>query len=134
MSVSEVEASLTQFGDADADDGEELTDGDEGATIGDPPSPAATTTRRSSKSRTAPGAGKGDKEKGGAPLTRRERKRLGLPKSHPRRVILKVNGQRPGVRAAVEESMQPPGLPPEQAWTKNGNGRMDVRGFRELKI
>jgi len=38
------------------------------------------------------------------------------------------------VRAAVEESVELPALPPEQAWTKNGNGRMDVRGFRELKI
>jgi hypothetical protein len=136
VSVSGVEASLTQFGhaDVDVDDGEELTDGDEDATIGGPPSPAVTTTRRVSKQRAATSAR--EKEKGDRSLTRRERKKLGLLKPRPRRVILKVNGQRPGtVRAAVEESMQLSTLPAaEHAWTTNGNGRMDVRGFRELKI
>lgn len=132
MSVSEIEASLTQFGDddADIDDGEGLTDGDEDTTIDRPPSPAVTTTRRLSK-RAPTIAGEKDLS-----LTRRERRKLGLPKPRPRRVILKVNGQRPGsARTAAEESMQSSTLPTvEQAWTTNGSGRMDVRGFRELKI
>ena len=135
VNVSEAEAPLTQFGDADADSGERIADGDEDedTTIGGPPSPTAKTTRHLSKPRAVTSAGE---EKGDRLLTRRERKKLGLPKPRPRRVILKVNGQRPGsVCAAVEDSMQPSALPDtEQAWATNGSGRMDVRGFRELKI
>ncbi|KAF5368742.1 hypothetical protein D9757_010437 [Collybiopsis confluens] len=61
------------------------------------------------------------------PLTRRQRKKLGLPKSRnvnvaPGKVIVPRNvSYNPVSSASVE-------------WTANGNGRVDVRGFRELKI
>ncbi|KIK65113.1 hypothetical protein GYMLUDRAFT_39497 [Collybiopsis luxurians FD-317 M1] len=61
---------------------------------------------------------------GDRPLTRRQRKKLGLPK--PRTVT-------PG-KIAVSGGLKSskPSVPAE--WTANGNGRVDVRGFRELKI
>lgn len=73
-------------------------------------------------------------------LTRRQRKQLGLPKpravtakllkAKPKRVILTVNGQRPGGGTATpkEEVLS------DEQWVKNGSGRLDVRGFRELRI
>lgn len=88
----------------------------------------------------AGGAGVGGKLKKPKPtMTRRERKKLGLPKNRtpkvtslsarPRRVILKVNGQRPGaIETATDVGSG------SEAWVANGSGRMDNRGFRELKI
>ncbi|KZT25008.1 cysteine proteinase [Neolentinus lepideus HHB14362 ss-1] len=63
-------------------------------------------------------------------LTRRERKRLGLPKS-------RVGG--PGMRTRSAGKIVIPGgrFRKDEGggeWRKNGAGRVDVRGFRELKI
>lgn len=52
-------------------------------------------------------------------LTRRQRKALGLPKSGNASARVAVSARRGGG---------------ESEWAKNGSGRMDVRGFRELKI
>lgn len=134
MSANEMEAPLSQDTrreeDDDYDDEEDDTRADGDTTIAAPPSPATTLTSMtvptSSSTRTAGIAA----EKREKQITRRERKKLGLPKARPRRVILKVNGQRPGsIQAPVAEP-----TPEEQVWARNGNGRMDVRGFRELKI
>ena len=81
-----------------------------------------------------------------ATLTKRDRKRLGLPK--------RVGGVRAGVsagkivipggryrRPAGQMQMQSKGAEGEvgsasggEEWMKNGAGRVDVRGFRELRI
>ncbi|KDQ08967.1 hypothetical protein BOTBODRAFT_37490 [Botryobasidium botryosum FD-172 SS1] len=60
-------------------------------------------------------------------MTRRQRKRLGLPNPKTRRVVLTVKGQRPGSK--TEEPDEGP-----REWIEKGVGRLDVRGFRELKI
>ncbi|KAF8312334.1 hypothetical protein DL93DRAFT_1319447 [Clavulina sp. PMI_390] len=108
----------------------------------------------SAKSKAAKSSADGEKA-----LTRRERKKLGLPKPKkaftpssapvssaststtasgtrgPRRVILKVNGQRPGsIRHPDELAAEGAGGEAGGEWAKNGSGRMDVRGFKELKI
>ncbi|KAK1227876.1 hypothetical protein PQX77_009119 [Marasmius sp. AFHP31] len=69
------------------------------------------------------------KSKGGGPdrpLTRRERKKLGLPKA------------RPGATTSTNRIVIPGGkyaqTGPSDEWLSNGAGRVDVRGFRELKI
>lgn len=138
VSTSKLEPPFSQSSRPDEDDeyddedNEAFADGD--TTIAGPPSPATTLTIAAVDSlgpaTTSTVRGKGEKS-----LTRRERKKLGLPKPRPRRVILKVNGQRPGsIRppAASSDAAEP--APGDQAWAKNGSGRMDTRGFRELKI
>jgi hypothetical protein len=101
--------------------------------------------------------GGGGKPKPLTPLTRRQRKKLGLPKSprlaaasraqspataatntagevgkktRMRRVILKVNGQWPGAIIPQDGG----GEDEEKQWVKNGAGKLDSRGFRELRI
>jgi OTU domain-containing protein 3 len=77
-------------------------------------------------------------------LTRRQRKALGLPKARPLHVVGKGSGKIviPGgkfkkgntassKRASVKVEQ---GDEVEAEWAKNGTGRVDVRGFRELKI
>ncbi|KAL1739522.1 hypothetical protein HDZ31DRAFT_49256 [Schizophyllum fasciatum] len=71
-----------------------------------------------------------------APLTQRQRKKLGLPKQRP--------GQRsagtiviPGGRFKRQAPSTPQPVAvaaPDEEWVRNGTGRVDVRGFRELKI
>jgi hypothetical protein len=56
-------------------------------------------------------------------LTRRQRKRLGLPKQ--KRNILETS---------VPLSSTRPVSSGKAEWIENGTGRLDVRGFRELKI
>lgn len=71
-------------------------------------------------------------------LTRRQRKQLGLPKPRPRRVILTVNGKRPSGAgpppSSKASSVADEVIVDDSQWVKNGHGRLDVRGFRELKI
>ncbi|EIN05764.1 cysteine proteinase [Punctularia strigosozonata HHB-11173 SS5] len=81
-------------------------------------------------------------------MSKRERKKLGLPKARPATVGGKSSAGKiviPGGRykAAVsptkaKKAQEDPaiGTPEsgEAEWVKNGVGRMDVRGFRELKI
>ncbi|KAG2343854.1 cysteine proteinase [Suillus weaverae] len=62
------------------------------------------------------------------PLTRRQRKALGLPKSRTAYMsagkIVIPGGKFKKASNAVDD----------EEWQKNGTGRLDVRGFRELKI
>ncbi|KAF9238472.1 hypothetical protein BU15DRAFT_88328 [Melanogaster broomeanus] len=89
------------------------------------------------------------------PLTRRERKALGLPKPHaalvskrasagkitipggrfnrPSRATKSVKGAAK-VREVGDEGADDEGSVQEEEWQRNGTGRLDVRGFRELKI
>jgi hypothetical protein len=78
-------------------------------------------------------------------LTKRQRKALGLSKARPPHVVGKGSGKIviPGgkfkrgntastaKRASVKVEQ---GDEVEVEWVKNGTGRVDVRGFRELKI
>ncbi|CAL1697712.1 unnamed protein product [Somion occarium] len=64
-------------------------------------------------------------------LTRRERKRLGLPK--PRAHSTKVSAGKIVIPGGRFRSKQGTSSGAEE-WQKNGTGRLDVRGFRELKI
>ncbi|KAG1750453.1 uncharacterized protein EDB91DRAFT_690276 [Suillus paluster] len=62
------------------------------------------------------------------PLTRRQRKALGLPKPRPAhmsagKIIIPGGKFKKAPKAADDEE-----------WQRNGTGRLDVRGFRELKI
>lgn len=62
------------------------------------------------------------------PLTRRQRKALGLPKSRAAymsagKIVIPGGKFKKASNAADDEE-----------WQKNGTGRLDVRGFRELKI
>ena len=67
-------------------------------------------------------------------LTRRERKRLGLPRTRNVRasagkIIIpggRFKGRQPASTNTSSEG--------SEEWQKNGTGRVDVRGFRELKI
>lgn len=74
---------------------------------------------------------------GSKPLTRRQRKAMGLPKPRAALSATTRKGSAgkiviPGGRSkklsgkTVEST--------EEVWEKNGSGRMDVRGFKELKI
>ena len=65
------------------------------------------------------------------PLTQRQRKKLGLPKQRP--------GQRSAGTIVIPggrfKRQQPVAVAaPDEEWVRNGTGRVDVRGFRELKI
>ena len=77
------------------------------------------------------------------PLTRRQRKVLGLPKprdqlppatrgSAGKIVIPGGRHKKFGSAATSRASSEAPAAP--DTWDKNGSGRMDVRGFKELKI
>lgn len=79
------------------------------------------------------------------PPTRRERKRLGLPKPRTAQVggvrasagkIVIPGGRfkRSGGGSAAEQANDNEGAGDAEEWMKNGTGRVDVRGFRELRI
>lgn len=72
-------------------------------------------------------------------LTQRQRKQLGLPK--PRVVSasakksagkIKIPGGRMRRAGAAESKAK--AAKDDEEWQRNGTGRLDVRGFRELKI
>ncbi|KAF9007067.1 hypothetical protein BDQ17DRAFT_1389178 [Cyathus striatus] len=75
-------------------------------------------------------------------LTQRQRKKLGLPKSNPgpsgaredchSRWEVQAPGEGAGGPGEGEGEAGVEGE--EEEWKKNGTGRVDVRGFRELKI
>ncbi|KAJ3763516.1 hypothetical protein EV360DRAFT_91809 [Lentinula raphanica] len=65
------------------------------------------------------------------PLTRRQRKKLGLPKPRNAPVSNKGLGK---IIIPGGKSKLPRDASSAAEWTANGNGRVDVRGFRELKI
>ncbi|KAI0776663.1 hypothetical protein BD413DRAFT_468724 [Trametes elegans] len=81
------------------------------------------------------------------PLTRRQRKKLGLPKARPavvgnatartrsagKIVIPGGRFKKPASKAAADETSEED-QDVNAEWRKNGTGRLDVRGFRELKI
>ena len=77
------------------------------------------------------------------PLTRRQRKALKLPKQRVHvaggkggsagKIVIpggKFKGKKGGQKPIKEE----PDDEADAEWAKNGTGRVDVRGFRELKI
>lgn len=82
------------------------------------------------------------------PLTRRQRKALGLPKPRPNlsRSASGTVNQRNGSagkiivpggkfrKPASTTSTPKPESTASEDWVKNGSGRVDVRGFKELKI
>jgi OTU domain-containing protein 3 len=79
------------------------------------------------KNHQAAGLGPGER-----PLTRRQRKKLGLPKS---RSALAAPGKGAGKIVIPGGQSRASSVNPSTAeWTANGIGRVDVRGFRELKI
>lgn len=73
-------------------------------------------------------------------LTRRQRKQLGMPKPNKMlggdeggsvgRIVIPGGRFSRGVEVKVEEGE----VEGDAEWRKNGSGRLDVRGFRELKI
>ncbi|KAF8905386.1 hypothetical protein CPB85DRAFT_1315443 [Mucidula mucida] len=74
-------------------------------------------------------------------LTRRQRKKLGLPKQYklmsppPRGTgagVIRIPGGRHPSQVQVRVKQEE--MDGEGEWTTNGAGRVDVRGFRELKI
>lgn len=72
-------------------------------------------------------------------LTRRQRKKLGLPKPHIARAGSAGKIVIPGGRYLRNRNVvvRAPGEPEQDEdgeWKRNGSGRVDVRGFRELKI
>ena len=76
-------------------------------------------------------------------LTRRERKRLGLPKEGKSGVKIVIPGGRHPARLQVRQAAARQPLSRETSlgvndevreWEKNGSGRIDARGFKELKI
>ncbi|KAH8831171.1 hypothetical protein DL96DRAFT_1705612 [Flagelloscypha sp. PMI_526] len=70
-------------------------------------------------------------------LTRRQRKALGLPKPRPGLSAGKIiiPGGRYHLRHQAHHNNATATPPSEDSeWQRNGAGRMDVRGFRELKI
>ncbi|KAJ7801708.1 hypothetical protein B0H14DRAFT_3782518 [Mycena olivaceomarginata] len=67
------------------------------------------------------------------PLTRRERKKLGLPKTRATAVAAASSGT--AAKGGAGKIVIPGGrFEGTGEWRQNGNGRLDVRGFRELKI
>ncbi|KAF8512799.1 hypothetical protein JB92DRAFT_2926390 [Gautieria morchelliformis] len=73
------------------------------------------------------------------PFTRRQRKALGLP--HPRTALASAGKTRsagkiviPGGRRMLRSSSKLENADMSGEWQTNGTGRLDVRGFRELKI
>jgi len=85
---------------------------------------------------------------GSKPLTRRQRKALGLPKLRPNltssssssigagKIVIpggKWKG-RQGQDSTVGVVIDGDAGGGDEEWRRNGTGRVDVRGFRELKI
>lgn len=84
------------------------------------------------------------------PLTRRQRKSLGLPKTRAAHLAKRENAGKiviPGGRykrgaakpvsvreAGDDNGDEDEGNLQDAEWRHNGTGRLDVRGFRELKI
>ena len=77
------------------------------------------------------------------PLTRRERKRLGLPKERKSGVKIVIPGGKHPARLQVRQAAERQPLSRETSlgvdgelkeWEKNGSGRVDARGFKELRI
>ncbi|TCD64864.1 hypothetical protein EIP91_003568 [Steccherinum ochraceum] len=100
----------------------------------DTPSLSAASPASSSSLSSVPSpAGSPEPQPAPKPLTRRQRKQLGLPKQRPALVG--------SARASAGKIVIPGGKfrpksngETEEEWMKNGTGRVDVRGFRELKI
>ena len=65
-------------------------------------------------------------------LTKRERKVAGLPRRRGTAGKIVIPGGR--FRAADDAKGSGPHADVEGEWTRNGTGRVDVRGFRELRI
>ena len=135
-----VDVSMRLSDEEDEDDGEDDDDGagDEGKGVSNLP-PAAMRKLKPKHERILSSARAGGKQ-----LTRRQRKQLGLPKKGngselvsgdiaPRgkgtgRIVI------PGGKSRGWEDLVGNGKPESQEWIMNGTGRLDVRGFRELKI
>ncbi|KAA1466914.1 cysteine proteinase [Dentipellis sp. KUC8613] len=76
------------------------------------------------------------------PLTRRQRKALGLPKPRPAvagtrsagKIVIPGGRFRKAARRGAAAAKDEPAEEEDGEWQRNGTGRMDVRGFRELRI
>ncbi|KAG8908826.1 hypothetical protein FRB99_003064 [Tulasnella sp. 403] len=82
----------------------------------------------SSASRTRPNTRSSQTQ---APLTKRQAKKLGVTRPKPKRVVLLVGKEKkqPDKQGDVQNTATA-----KAEWLQNGTGKMDVRGFRELKI
>ena len=76
-------------------------------------------------------------------MTKRQRKALGLPRQRAHVVggkgasagkILIPGGKFKSKRVGQKAIKEEPDDEEEAEWAKNGTGRVDVRGFRELRI
>jgi len=65
-------------------------------------------------------------------LTKRERKAAGLPRQRNGAGKIVIPGGR--FRVAADAQSDGHGADVQGEWSRNGTGRVDVRGFRELRI
>lgn len=145
LSVNEEQAveGVDADGDADADvDGEPLTseDDDEDESVAETSSVYSSSAAHSPVPPQRLPKSAVSARRSTAGMTRRERKRLArsgtlVPAptlAKPKRVILLLGKK--GDRTATEEGRSEAGKDGKAEWMTNGTGKMDVRGFRELKI
>jgi len=132
--MEDIEDGIAQDDDADNADGErdgEL-DGNDDADDADTPALSETaSTASSSSSSLSPPPTKVPER----PLTRRQRKMLGLPNVRPA-----ISGSRSAGKIVIPGGRYKNSMgarkvvTQDEEWQRNGTGRVDVRGFRELRI
>ncbi|KAJ7814669.1 hypothetical protein B0H14DRAFT_3111919 [Mycena olivaceomarginata] len=123
----EMESGDDEDEDADAEEG----DGDGGAE--ERTSRSSGTSTSLSLSLSPPALSSSSSLSALKPLTRRERKKLGLPKTRATAVAAASSGA--AAKGGAGKIVIPGGrFEGTGEWRQNGNGRLDVRGFRELKI
>ena len=109
------------------------------------PPPPSNSQTKSPKAKLKIGSSYQDSKGGSKQLTRRQRKALGLPKPRPplssssagAGKIIIPGGKWKGRQSQNQDTAV--GVVDEdgggdEEWRRNGTGRVDVRGFRELKI
>jgi hypothetical protein len=123
--------------DADNGDGDEDADADIDADADDADTPALSETASLSPiSSPSPSPSPPPPDSAPPPrrLTKRERKAAGLPRQRGSAGKIVIPGGR--FRGADEDTVRGVGsrADAEGEWVRNGTGRVDVRGFRELRI
>ena len=112
-------------------------------TISTPGSPSSSLSELSSLSSRESTPPPPEEARQPSPLTKRQRKHLGLPKQRkamdagPKASVGKIiipGGRFKRTGVAASRPVQHAGSEANEEWQRNGTGRLDVRGFRELKI